>query len=215
MAVFVSRRFLQQILMKRFCQIDTRLVGEADEHKQNVCDFVAEVSIFVRFFEALFPVLARHQSCQFTNFLHQDGHVGQFRVVSNANFLDPGVDFRLCFLESQIIHVYSLYLMLPILQVAPFVPSHNRWIKIDISGIEPGGWKIDWEALGPWILMKLKMIGIWQSGFFLLDELGLAVKNAPIQRIQLFIYSLRFVSVSLGILDRSQSVWKKSYLDIH
>src|SRR5690606_15746657 len=95
----IAGGFLVQVPRHGRGEVDTGLVGQADEDEEDVGHLVTQIATFVRFLEALVTVGARHEACQFPDLLHENGGVGQFREITDAMGLDPGVDGALGFCE--------------------------------------------------------------------------------------------------------------------
>ena len=88
----VALGFLLQVFLEGFRQIDVGLIRDADQHKQDVCQFVFERNLFVGVLKTLFPVSPRHDSGNFADFFDQLSQIRQLRKVSHANVLNPLVD---------------------------------------------------------------------------------------------------------------------------
>ena len=81
MTTRIASRFLLQILFQGLPQIDSRLIGQADQHKQYVRHFIPQIARSGSFFETLFSVGSVEQASQFTDFFDQLGQIGQFGKV--------------------------------------------------------------------------------------------------------------------------------------
>lgn len=93
MPVPVSVRFFLQVFAEGLLQVYAGLIGQADQHKQYIGHFVREVSGSAsgqfRRFEGLLSVQPRHQACYLADFFYQNGHIGQFVIVPDADGIDP------------------------------------------------------------------------------------------------------------------------------
>lgn len=97
--VGIPLRFFSKILLHRFRQVDAGLVGDADQYEQHVSELVRQFLSFIRWFPGLLSIGPGHDSGHFTDFFHQDGHVGQFIEVSDTVGSDPVVYKRLKFFQ--------------------------------------------------------------------------------------------------------------------
>ena len=89
MALLVAARFFYQILLEGRTQINAGLVGQADEDKEDVGHFVGQIIRGIRRFETLVAIQPGHQTGHFTDFFHENGRIGQLRVITDTHRSDP------------------------------------------------------------------------------------------------------------------------------
>ena len=104
MPCLVTFGFLLYAACKRFGYIDSGLVCDAEKYPKDICYFFFDI-IFFSLLKGLVAILARHNSCQFTYFFGQYGHIGELAEVTHSILLNPGVYFFLCFFQCD----YSLF----------------------------------------------------------------------------------------------------------
>ncbi len=80
----ISLGLLFQIFPKSRFEIHAGLIGQANQDKKYIGQFVSNRLRFLTLFEALFPVNTGNQSGDFTNFFDQLGQIGEFRKVPNS-----------------------------------------------------------------------------------------------------------------------------------
>src|SRR5690606_9195444 len=90
--------FFLQVAFQGLVQINSCLIGKADQDKQHICQFIAEVERIFIFFERLFAVFPRNNTGYLADFLHQDGCVRQLIKITYAFGFDPVVNDFLCVL---------------------------------------------------------------------------------------------------------------------
>ena len=95
MAVGVAPGFLFDVGLKGLGQINAGLIGEGGEDPQDVGHLIGEVGFAIRFLFTLVAVPARHDAGEFAHFFSEDGHVGQFTEIADANGRDPFVHLGL------------------------------------------------------------------------------------------------------------------------
>ena len=83
MSVLVSPGLFLNALSEGFCQIDPRLVRQADKHPQHVSHLFRNVLLFA-LLKRLFAVLPRNDAGQLANLFRQQRHVSQFVEVAHA-----------------------------------------------------------------------------------------------------------------------------------
>ena len=98
MPCLVTFGFLLYAACKRFGDIDSGLVCDAEKYPKDICYFFFDI-IFFSLLKGLVAILARHNSCQFTYFFGQYGHIGELAEVTHSILLNPGVYFFLCFFQ--------------------------------------------------------------------------------------------------------------------
>lgn len=103
MPVFVSACFFLHILFEGAFEVNPGLIGQANEHPKNIRHFIFKMKFFSGF-RALFTVLACHDPGKFPYFFHQDGSIGQFRKIADANGFNPLVNLFLCVFKADAFH---------------------------------------------------------------------------------------------------------------
>jgi hypothetical protein len=94
-AFFVAAGLFFKIFVQSGGQINAGLVGEAGQHKKHVGHFIGQVLVrgegHFGAFEGLFSVQAGHQAGHLPYFFHEDGGIGEFAVVTDADGFHPFV----------------------------------------------------------------------------------------------------------------------------
>ena len=92
MAQGIALCFHFQVAGKCLFQIDSGLVGKADQYEQNVSQLVCKVFALIAFFFALFAVLTGDYTGDFTDFFHEYHGVSQLIKIPDTIFVDPVVN---------------------------------------------------------------------------------------------------------------------------
>lgn len=96
----VALGLFSQVLMQGGGQVNTRLVGQADEHKEYVGHFISQVlgggGGKLRRLERLLAVEAGHESGHLAYFFHEYGGIGELVVIADPDGVDPLIDGLLC-----------------------------------------------------------------------------------------------------------------------
>ena len=95
MAFFVAGAFGGHASIKSCLEVRARLICEAEGHKEDIGQLLAEVFGFVAFFFGLFPVATCDDSGHFAYLFGELGHVGQFIEIPNTEVLNPLINFGL------------------------------------------------------------------------------------------------------------------------
>jgi hypothetical protein len=98
----ITHRFFFEIFLQRFGKIYPGLVGDANEHEQNVRQFLFQLFIPVTFFEGLVAILPGDNARHLSYFFGEHGHIGEFGKVPYSVLFDPVINFRLGLFEGHI-----------------------------------------------------------------------------------------------------------------
>jgi hypothetical protein len=100
----IALGFFVQIFLEGIGKVNARLVGEADEYKQYIGHLIGELSRGICgicwIFEGLLAVDSSHEPSHFAHFFHEQGGVGEFGIVANANGVNPLIHRVLGLLDS-------------------------------------------------------------------------------------------------------------------
>jgi len=98
----VAEIFFGEVLFQCRGEVDTGLVGDAEEDPERVGEFIGQFFACVRWFKGLVSVEAAHQAGHLSHFFCEDSHVSELTEIADPGSADPVVDQLLGFPDRHI-----------------------------------------------------------------------------------------------------------------